>query len=206
MGRMGNESIESHVRFVQLMYMWLTILGDDDYPNNGLHGTKSLRFFEWKARANISERSFDKLRFIIGKEFGNEIDDVRQSRCKLASELGIYTQSYDCCVQNCMAFIGEHWLRRTCKKCKSTRYLGTSADSGEFFTRAQQFSSLKALTLYQYLPIIPRLKLLYASPRWSEKMRYPRSMLNKPWAEGIKDVWEGKIMQDMKQKGMRHSY
>lgn len=186
-----------------LKSIWLTIIGDDEDPENGLRASTSLRFFEWLVRSNVSERSFDKLRMLLIKEHFKKVHDARSSRRKLTKELSLYTQSYDCCIRNCMAFSGEHWLRRRCinSKCKAPRFHGGSTDQGEYFTSEQQFASMTAQASYTYLPIIPRLKLLYANPEWSQKMQYPRSMLNEPSEDGIADVWEGKRMQDLKHRG-----
>jgi len=186
-----------------LKSIWLTITGDDEDPEMSLRGSTSLRFFEWLVRSNVSERSFDKLRMLLAKERFKTVHAARSSRRKLASELSLYTQRYDCCIRNCMAFTGEHWLRRRCinSKCKAPRFHGGSADQGEYFTSEQQFANMTAQASYTYLPIIPRLKLLYANPEWSQKMRYPRSMLNEPSEDGIADVWEGKRMQDLKHRG-----
>ena len=186
-----------------LRSIWLTITGDDEDRDLGLRGSTSLRFFEWLVRSNVSERSFDKLRMLVVREFSKQVHDARRSRRLLANELSLYTRSYDCCIRNCMAFTGKHWLRRRCinSKCKAPRFHGGSADQGEYFTSEQQFASMTAQASYKYLPIIPRLKLLYANPEWSQKMRYPRSMLNEPSEDGIADVWEGKRMQDLKHRG-----
>jgi hypothetical protein len=186
-----------------LKSIWLTITGDDEDPELGLRGSASLRFFEWLVRSNVSERSFDKLRMLLVKERFQTVHAARSSRRKLANELSLYTQRYDCCIQNCMAFTGEHRLRRRCinSKCKAPRFHGGSADQGEYFTSEEQFANMTPQASYTYLPIIPRLKLLYANPEWSQKMRYPRSMLNEPSEDGIADVWEGKKMQDLKHRG-----
>src|SRR5271155_4172456 len=98
---------------------WLTI----DYDQFS-RGDSSLRFFEWKVRSNISERSFDKARSLIRNEFYKDVDDVRRCRRILAEELSLYTQSYDCCINNCMAFTGMNAPRRICEHCKEPRFDG----------------------------------------------------------------------------------
>jgi hypothetical protein len=158
-------------------------------------------------RSNISERSFDiKARGIIRNEFHKNVDDVRRSRRILAEELGLYTQGYDCCINNCMAFTGMNAARRIWEHCKQLAPPdggnGGNAEEGEYITNPQAYANLNARATYHYLPIIPRLRLLYANKVYSEKMRYPRALLDTPWADGIKDVWDGARMKDLRQKGM----
>src|SRR5205809_828477 len=98
-----------------------------------------------------------------------------------------------------MAFTGDHLLRRKCSLCRSQRFYGGTTDDVEYFTDANQFASLTTQVTYSNLPIIPRLKLLYTNDKWAKKMRYPRSLLANPW-EGTRDVWEGKIMEDLRSK------
>ena len=176
----------------------------DDEDSDGAppqpRGTTSLRFFEWNARTNTSERSFDKLRVLLKNEFDKEIHSIRHSRRKLAAQLGLYTKSYDCCINNCMAFTGNAYFRRNCPYCKSPRFHETSAEGDEYFTDERQFASMTARATYSYLPIIPRLKLLYANKKWAKSMRYPTSLFEEPW-DGIRDVWEGRIMKDLRLQG-----
>ena len=202
MDRMGHEPTDRIVKYLCIFraLTWLTI----DYDQFS-RGDSSLRFFEWKVRSNISERSFDKARGLIRNEFYKDVDDVRRSRRILAEELGLYTQGYDCCINNCMAFTGMNAPRRICEHCKEPRFdggNGGNAEEGEYITNPQAYANLNARATYHYLPIIPRLRLLYANKVYSEKMRYPRALLDTPWADGIKDVWEGARMKDLRQKGM----
>jgi hypothetical protein len=67
---------------------------------------------------------------------------------------------------------------------------------------------LKPKAMYAYLPLIPRLKLLFANKGWAEKMRYGARLATKPWINGdgtegtgIRDVWEGSQMKALKDKG-----
>lgn len=74
-----------------LKSIWLTITGDDEDPDNRLCGSTSFRFFAWQVDSNTSERSFDKLRMLVLREFLNEVHEVHSSRRKLAKELSLYT-------------------------------------------------------------------------------------------------------------------
>jgi len=56
-------------------------------------------------------------------------------------------------------------------------------------------TQLTPKAVYSYIPIIPRLKLLYSNPTYAKKMRYPSAELwNKPWT-GVRDLWDGDALQ-----------
>jgi hypothetical protein len=170
-----------------------------------------MRFFQWKDCGNISDRSLDDLRQLIKEEFTKDIRDVRGLRRNLAVELGLYVQTFNCCIRNCMAFTGEHRLCRTCLHCKALRFRGGGYSSDpDFIDDDFQFASLKAEATYSYISIIPHLKLLYANPKWAKHMRCPTELLAKEWeqsdeseepVQGIRDVWEGQQMQDLRRRG-----
>ena len=92
---------------------------------------KSLPFFEWKVRGNISDRSYNKLRALMLQQHNIEIDDVRTTRRQLASELRIFMRGFHCCINSCMTFIGTHELSRICSHCKTPRFYGDSGDGEE---------------------------------------------------------------------------
>jgi hypothetical protein len=168
-------------------------------------------FFRWKDHGRISNQSFNDLRELVEQQFGKDIHDVRVLRRRLATELGVYVQTFDCCIHNCMAFTAEHHLRRKCLYCKALRFRGGGhSNDQDVFDDEGQFTSLKAQATYSYLPIIPRLKLLYANPEWAKHMRYPTKLLAEEWEQsdetndpigGIRDVWEGAQMQDLRRRG-----
>jgi hypothetical protein len=77
------------------------------------------------------------------------------------------------------------------------------------FFQTQTLTYLIPRATYSYIPLIPRLKLLYANPESAVKMQYPTRLSETPWAEnedgvyeeGIRDVWDGEKLQNLKQKG-----
>lgn len=98
--------------------------GSKDYrvlllPDRPRYSTTSLCFFKWKDCGSIRDRSFDELAQIVDEEVGHNIRDVRALRRNLAAELGIYVWTFDSCIHNGMAFMGEHHLR-----CNELRFRG----------------------------------------------------------------------------------
>jgi hypothetical protein len=110
-----------------------------------------------------------------------------------------------------MAFTGTHRLRRRCIHCKAMRFKGGGPSTNpDVFDDDALFPSLKAEATYSYIPIIPRLKLLYANLEWAKQMRYPTDLLAKQWEQdeesdgtldGIRDVWEGARMLELRRQG-----
>lgn len=96
-----------------------------------------------------------------------------------------------------MVFIGDNLLRRRCQFCKTSRFFGDDDEStnSEFFPDVLSYSGLRPRAVYEYIPLIPRLKLLYATPDYAEKMRYPNTLLENEWRDGIRDVWDGIAMR-----------
>ena len=149
----------------------------------------------------MSDRTYDKLRAIAQDEWNAEHDSIQVMRRQLAAELGIYVEEYDCCIQNCMIFIGPNLLRRKCVHCNTARFYEDDEDECPFYSDIQEYAAFSPRAVYRYLPIIPRLKLLYANPTYSAKMRYPKALLDDPWEEGIRDVWEGDAMKHLREQG-----
>src|SRR5579859_2578366 len=104
-----------------------------------------------------------------------------------------------------MVFIGDNLLRRRCQHCNSERFeICDLPVDVELFPNAGSYSHLRPKAIYSYLPIIPRLKLLYANPNYASKMKYPQRLNDTPWIEGhtgIRDIWEGNAMKHWKAQG-----
>ena len=102
-----------------------------------------------------------------------------------------------------MAFIGVNEFKRICPHCKTPRFYGDSGN-GEDFAQERDMNDRSPRALYRYLPIIPRLKLLYANKDYSQRMRYPKNLLGTLWDEGngVRDAWEGAALQELVNKGI----
>ena len=162
-----------------------------------------MRYFQWKCHSNISDISYEKLRKLL-KISGVHIKSLRITRRYLQSTLGISIKHYHRCINNCMIFIGENLLRRRCQYCTITRFHDdrNSSTENDYFDNIEAYSQLIPRALYSYISLIPRLKLLYANPVLSKKMRYPQELEEDPWMEdGIRDVWEGARLKELKEKG-----
>jgi hypothetical protein len=161
-------------------------------------------FFYYKFRSNTSDKSYEELRQLLSR-YQVDVRALRSTREDLRRKLHFRTRKYDACINGCMAFTGLHKLRRRCLSCNESRFLETSDGAEEFYPSFLLLQSLTPRATYSYIPIIPRLRLLYANEEYSRKMRYPRELLATPWADrlsGVRDVWDGKMMQNWKDAGI----
>lgn len=161
--------------------------------------SETLRYFQWKCYSNISDQSYEKLRTELAKS-GTYVNSLRSTRHYLRSELGINIKEFHRCINNCMVFVGQNLLRRKCQYCETSRF-ETSQESENDFDDESSYLHFRPRAVYSYIPIIPRLKLLYANPKYASKMRYPKELNNNRWDEGIRDIWEGNAMNYWRQEG-----
>lgn len=168
---------------------------------------ESLDYFYWKFKFNTSDNAFNALLKRLDAS-GLTLKNHGQVRRYLRSMLGIKMCKYDSCIQNCMAFTGKHRLRRKCLYCREARfYEGDQAIDNieEFYNDIYEMAPLTPKAQYSYLPLIPRLRLLYANKIYATKMRYPESLNARPWSDGVRDVWEGSAMREYKESGTHNS-
>jgi hypothetical protein len=165
---------------------------------------ESLDYLNWKFKYNTSDNSYvDLLKHLSTS--GLHLKSHRETHHYLSKLFGIQRTKYDCCVNNCMAFTGPDKLRRRCILCGEARFHkveGEEEINDEFYMDSQELVGLRARSVYFYLPLIPRLRLLYANGDYSEKMRYPASLELEPWEEGVRDVWDGQIMKSLSGEGL----
>lgn len=177
-----------------------------------------MKFFAFKNHENLSDNTYDRLRTLL-TEMGLPVHSLKTSRTSIQTQLDLRVRNYDCCIKGCMAFTGEHKKRRKCEYCEELRFVepdGVVEDDPLFYPDFESYATLKARAAFTYIPIIPRLKLLYANQTWSEKMRYPltfnsekpasaneeESESNEEKWERVRDLWEGEKMKKLKAEGI----
>ena len=114
-----------------------------------------VRLLTIKSEGNISQRSFNETVALMKETHpsGNLIPKDFYSARKLISKLGLNAERIDCCVNGCMLFRDNETLH--CSFCGEARYLVKTNGRG----RTKQIPVKRLI----YLPLIPRLKRLYAS-------------------------------------------
>src|SRR5271169_323160 len=164
---------------------------------------ESLDYFHWKFKYNTSDNSFTEL---VGRlhASGIHLKTQDQIRRYLNRLLQIGTRKYDCCINNCRAFTGPDRMHRRCILCGEARFFEDDREAAgqEFYNDIYQMSKLKSKAQYSYLPLIPRLRLLYANKDYARKMRYPAALQSEPWLDGVWDVWDGEMMGKWKREGI----
>lgn len=181
-----------------------------------------MKFFGWKCAANLSDTKYEILRALLAEE-DHSIVSLKESRLYLQNMLGIRVRNYDCCPSGCMAYIGKYRMNRKCPHCKILRFIepdGIFDQDLMSYPNFQSYMNLKPRAVFTYMPIIPRLKLLYANKIYSAKMRYPstlfaqemtmrdneESMTDDDKWMGIRDVWEGDVMKRLRAEGIKKFY
>jgi len=167
-------------------------------------------FFHYKFTSNTSDISYKQLRELLS-EWHIDVRSLKTTREDLQQRLHLRMRKYDACIKGCMAFTGEHKLRGLCAYCgrgknpkepKEPRfYYNNPANAPEFYENLTTLKDLEPRATYCYLPLIPRLRLLYANKEWSKKMRYPKKFLENPETGLVRDVWDGEMMQRWIAKG-----
>lgn len=163
---------------------------------------ESMTFLYWKCNYACSDTGYGELLDRLAS-LNVHIHSLRASRNYLESHFNIHIQQFDRYINNCMVFIGKHKLLRRCYYCKAPRFLESpeAASQGDFLDM-ESYANLKPRAVYSFIPLIPRLKLLYANPEYARKMRYRRTLMETPWNIGIRDVWDGRAMRHWKAEGI----
>ena len=86
---------------------------------------------------------------------------------------------YECCPNGCLLFWKEHAEATKCAECGAHRY----------------FLSGKPACVYPYIPLIPRIRRMYASRKWSQIIH---DQYNRSTTEGcLSDVADGSLFKDI---------
>lgn len=152
---------------------------------------ENIHYFHWKIKDNINDRSYEKLHLEL-EESGIFIESLWSIYHHLEKLLRIHTVDYDRCINNCMIFVGiENPQFGQCPYCNQLWYDELDEYQGDLIIISSGHPILTSKVVYTYIPIIPRLKLLYSNPIYIKKMCYPRTELwSKSW-EGVRDIWDG---------------
>ena len=127
----------------------------------------AVRLLTIKSEGNISQRSFNQTVELMRETLPSDNlvpDDFYRAK-KLVSKLGLTAKKIDCCVNGCMLFYTEESKAlKECTFCGAARYMLKKVGKGRY-----KEVSVKRL---HYLPLIPRLKRLYASMSYAPHMTW----------------------------------
>lgn len=124
----------------------------------------AVRLLSIKSDYSISQPGMDSIIGLVNKLNPNKIDlpkDFYMTK-KMVSKLRLSSERIDCCEKGCMLFYKDDAALENCKFCNQARYK-------EVTNVKRKKVPVKSM---HYLPLIPRLKRLYASMSSAPHMRW----------------------------------
>lgn len=126
----------------------------------------AVRLLTIKSEGNISQRSFNQIVALMKETHppNNLIPKDYYRTKKIVSKLGLTAKKIDCCVKGCMLFYNDESKQlRECKFCGRPRYKTQKV--------GKRYKEIPMKRMH-YIPLIPRLKRLYASMSSAPHMRW----------------------------------
>ena len=151
--------------------------------NNNIHYTafrhREISMQKYEAFFGTPRDKMRQMRRVIRREHGVDIGNpVEQGSAYMKEVLGgkIVATWLDCCPQGCMAYTGTYAMLSTCEHCTEPRY----------------DTNGKARSKWEYIPLIPRLRLQFQDPTRSRQLKTYRATFS-PNAERTRrdDVFDG---------------
>lgn len=131
-----------------------------------------------------------------GRPRGHRPPDPKTMLKRLSRQTGISIQSYDCCINSCYCFVNTNLTHCPKPSCGHPRWKENPENPGAPKTPYKTFD---------YLPLIPRLKLQYSDRRRAKVLMSYRQKVES-WAQAnpskTKDYWSGQLHSDLKKKGL----
>ncbi|KAJ3536584.1 hypothetical protein NMY22_g5977 [Coprinellus aureogranulatus] len=140
-----------------------------------------IRAFQLRLFSNMPRSSFNFMRHTFRNKLQISSEWVMLKR--MADLAGVELQHFDCCINSCMAYTGDHADKDKCDHCKEDRRDGRG----------------KAKRVFSYLPLIPQLRGIYTSNEMAALMHY-REKFDCEGPEIIKDVFDGAHYQRLLKK------
>ncbi|XP_075074775.1 uncharacterized protein LOC142162330 [Nicotiana tabacum] len=138
----------------------------------------AVRLLSIKSDSSIFQAGMDSIIGLMNELNPNKIDlhkDFNTAK-KLVSKLGLSSERIDCCEKGCMLFYKDDATLENCKFCNQPRYK-------KVINSKKKKVPVKVM---HYLPLIPRLKRVYASMssaphmRWHHENKRPPDILCHP--------------------------
>ncbi|KAI0087702.1 hypothetical protein BDY19DRAFT_892183, partial [Irpex rosettiformis] len=165
------------VRYSELCHLSLKLITScTEGPSLTDEDLRYLRPFALKVDSHMPGNTFAKLPYAFP---ASSVPTWKACQQHAANLSGFNPQVYDCCINSCCCFVGVHADAMECTYCTSSRYDAHGKRRQEFV----------------YLPIIPRLKTLFANAELSSKLRYRSE--HKHTADTIRDIFDSKIYRSL---------
>ncbi|CAH9127397.1 unnamed protein product [Cuscuta epithymum] len=123
----------------------------------------TLKMMSIKSSYNIAQKAMDEIFDACNRAMPspNKVPSSFYEAEKLVSKLGLGHEKIDCCVNGCMLYYKEDIALAQCKFCFEPR-----------FKKSNKPNSKVPRKRMHYLPLIPRLQRLFASPSSAKHMRW----------------------------------
>jgi hypothetical protein len=169
--------------------------------------------FACKVRDHIGDRQYERLRKILRESTGVEIGSLLSTRNFLREILHLDMVHHHRCPENHIAYCGKYERYIKCPYCNSWRFFEHSKEllptddlsnpvpsrpADEEDTDWLPFHHLKPNAIYHYIPLIHRLRLLYADATSSREVQtYLEDLKEKSNPNEKRDVWDGRIISSL---------
>ena len=130
-----------------------------------------LHAYALKLEDRLTDEAFNKLRFAFPQ---SPIDTLKNTQKRVRFLSGFQPVHYHCCPSSCVCYTGPYETLDKCPKCNTDRY---KADG------------MTPQAIFEYLPIIPRLRAMLASSSCATKMQYRSKHEHDPTK--ITDIFDG---------------
>ena len=145
-----------------------------------------LRAYAFKVDEHLTDEAFSKIPYAFPKE---PIPTIKVCKARLQALSGFKPVRYDCCVNSCCCFAGEHKDRTSCPYCGQDRYI------------MDRKGRKKPRKVFNYLPFTPRLISMLANPNKAQEMQY-RAFVHEHTPGKISDVFDSHIYRRLLGKGV----
>lgn len=167
-------------------------------------------------RDHIGDQQYERLRKTLKSSTGVEIKSLHSTRNYLREILRLDMVYFHRCPKNHIAFCGKYARHLKCPYCNewwffehskgllSTNELPESvprSSSPERDTEWSEYRKLKPNAIYSYIPLIHRLRLLYANATTSQTLQEYILGLQESQANEKRDVSDGDIIASLRREG-----
>lgn len=152
------------------------------------------------------------------KSTGVQIESLLVTRNFLHEVLHLDIVYFHRCPENHIAYCGKYERFLKCPYCNTFRFFEHSKGikptdnlpdyipaplPGDDDTEWLPFRSLKPNAIYHYIPLVHRLRLLYADTKTSQELQeYINGLKDHSNPNEKRDIWDGRIMSSLRKEGI----
>lgn len=142
-----------------------------------------IKTFALKIEGNLTRSQYLMMRTAYATELSLDSEYLLYRRMDALS--GLQAEIYDCCIESCIAFLGDFEDLRFCPYCKEPRYDSKKNPRARFW----------------YLPIFPRLEGLFRNERIAQTLTTYRSEYKTKHGE-ISDIFDSDHYKELRTKNV----